>query len=67
MAHLQQDKPALQAEKQGLAWSLGSQSLGQAGCHVLSVVAPLTPDMLKQLLGQLQHELMIFESFVPFH
>ena len=56
MTDLQQDKPALQAEQKRLAWSLSSQGLGQAACHVLSVLAPLTPHMLKQLLGQLQHD-----------
>ena len=55
-SHLEQDEPALQVEKKRLARSLSSQGLGQTTCHMLSVAAPLTPHMLKQLLGQLQHD-----------
>lgn len=57
MIHLEQDEPALQAEQNRLAGSLSSQGLGQATRHMLSVIAPLTPYVLKELLGQLQHDI----------
>lgn len=55
MQHLEQNKPSLQAQKQWLARNLVAQGLGQPPGHLLGVMAPLAPHMLKQLLCQLRH------------
>ena len=56
MAHLKQNEPSLKDEEQRLARCLSSQCWCEASCHLLRVVAPLAPHMLKQLLGQLHHD-----------
>lgn len=57
MQHLEQNEPSLQAQKQWLAWYLVAQCLGEPAGHLLGVMAPLAPHMLKQLLCQLRHNM----------